>query len=134
MEAVPPDYRIDRSSRRVLSEVRGVYSFEVAVGRMRRLLADPEFDPAFDLLMDFREAAAMELTHDEIVEMTNIRVFSDDSRRAYVVSTPEQFGLARMFSSYRVPGGSEAYRVFTDMGEALAWLDLGRSPAPPPGP
>jgi hypothetical protein len=126
---MPPDYIIDRGARRVLSDVRGVYSYQVALERMGRLQADPDFDASFSLLMDFREATAVELSHDEIVELTSIRVFSEDSKRAYVVATTEHFGLARMFGSYRAPGKRDIYRVFTDMDEAVAWLG-----AAPPGP
>jgi hypothetical protein len=114
----------------VVAEVRGIYSFEVAVGRMRRLQADPEFDPKFDLLMDFRAATAVELSHDEIVELSSIHLFDGGSRRAYVVATPEHFGLARMFSTYRSPVADEVFRVFTSMDEAIAWLDQSRPPTP----
>ena len=99
---------------------------------MRRLQADPEFDPRFALLMDFREATAAELSHEEIVELSNFHAFTDESKRAYVVATPEQFGLARMFGSYRSLAKMDVYRVFTGMGEAIAWLDLESPPAPQP--
>jgi hypothetical protein len=126
---MPAEYRIDRDARRVVSAVQGVYSFDVAVGRMRRLQKEPEFDPAYSLLIDFREATKIDLTHDEIVELSSIHVFSPESKRAYVVANPEQFGLARMFASYRSPKKQHVFRVFTDMAEAVAWLDDGAEPA-----
>jgi hypothetical protein len=125
------EYRIDRCTQRVFSAVLGVYSFDVAVGRMRRLQKDPDFDPSFSLLMDFREATKIDLSHDEIVELSAIHVFSPESRRAYVVANPEQFGLARMFASYRSPKKQSVFRVFTEMAEALAWLDDGTEPVSP---
>ena len=118
----------------MVAAVRGVYSFDVALGRMRRLQADPEFDPTFALLMDFREATAIELSHDEIVELSSIHVFDGGSKRAYVVATPEHFGLARMFATYRSPVADDIFRVFTSMDEAIGWLDHGRPPAPKAGP
>jgi hypothetical protein len=128
---MPDDYRIDRPFRRVVSAVVGVYSFDVAVGRMRRLQKDPEFDPSFSLLIDFREATRIDLTHDEIVELSAIHVFAPESKRAYIVANPEQFGLARMFASYRSPKKESVFRVFTDLAEAVAWLDDGTEPASP---
>jgi hypothetical protein len=121
---MPEEYRIDRASRRVVSVVLGVYSYEVAVGRMRRLQMDPEFDPEYSLLIDFREATQIELSHDEIVELSSIHIFSPESKRAYVVASPEQFGLARMFASYRSPKNAQVFQVFTDMDEAVGWLEM----------
>jgi hypothetical protein len=129
---VPAEYYIDRVARRVVSAVRGVYSFDVAVGRMRRLQKEPGFDSGFSLLIDFREATKIDLSHDEIVELSTIHVFSPESKRAYVVANPEQFGLARMFASYRSLEKKHVFRVFTDMAEAVAWLDDDTEPASPP--
>ena len=120
---VPAEYHIDRDARRVVSAVQGVYSFDVAVGRMRRLQKEAGFDPSYSLLIDFRKATKIDLSHDEIVELSSIHVFSPESKRAYVVANPEQFGLARMFASYRSPKKQNVFRVFTDMAEAIAWLD-----------
>jgi hypothetical protein len=120
---MPAEYRIDRSSRRVLSSVKGVYSYDVAVMRMRQLQKDPEFDPSFALLMDFREATKVDLSHNEIVDLSNIHVFLPESKRAFVVASPEQFGLARMFASYRSPKKQQVFCVFTDMDDAVAWLE-----------
>jgi hypothetical protein len=107
----------------VFSAIKGVYSYDVAVKRMRQLQKDPKFDPSFALLMDFREATKVDLSHNEIVDLSSIHVFSPESKRAYVVASPEQFGLARMFSSYRSPKKHQVFCVFTDMDEAIAWLD-----------
>jgi hypothetical protein len=98
--------------------------------RMRQLQKDPEFDPSFALLMDFRETTKVELSHDEIVDLSNIHVFSPESKRAYVVASPEQFGLARMFAAYRSPKKQQVFCVFTDMDDAVAWLENdGQSPS-----
>lgn len=114
--------------------VKGVYSYGVAVGRMRRLQKDPEFESTFSLLMDFREATKIDLSHAEIVELSSIHVFSPESKRAYVVASPEQFGLARMFASYKSPSNRSVFQVFTEMEEALAWLDSDTQPALSPDP
>jgi hypothetical protein len=125
-----PDYRIERDNHRVVAEVRGTYSYDVALARMRRLQADPDFDPTFSLLMDFREATAVELNHDQVAALSKIHLFAADSRRAYLVATPLQFGLARMFATYRSPTAEDVIRVFTGLNEAVAWLDQAKKPAP----
>jgi hypothetical protein len=134
MPPMPADYRIDRESRRVVSLVRGVYSYDVAVERMRRLQKDPVFESTFSLLIDFREATKIDLSHGEIVELSNIPVFSPESKRAYLVASPEQFGIARMFASYKSPTNKNVFQVFTDIEEAVAWLDSDSTSTPPAGP
>jgi hypothetical protein len=132
MPPKPEDYRIDKEGRRVHSVVHGVYDLKVAVERMRRLRKDPDFDPSFTLLIDFREATEVRLSHDEIVQLSEIHVFSNESKRAYLVASKEQFGLVRMFASYRNPKAMQLIRIFTSMDEAVAWLDGAEKPPPKP--
>jgi len=44
--------------------------------------------------------------------------------------TMEQFGLARMFQSYRSVKGETGIRVFMSMEEAIAWLGLNEDGPP----
>jgi hypothetical protein len=99
---------------------------------MDRLSADPEFDPTFSQLIDFAGITKVTLSHDEIYDLSSRHVFASDARRAFVTTTMEQFGLARMFQSYRAAKGETGIRVFTVMEEALVWLEL--KTGDPPGP
>ena len=121
---MPLDYRIDRARRCVVSSGSGGFTYKEAKGHMDRLSADPDFDPTFSQLIDFAGITTMNLTHDEVYDLSSRHVFAADSKRAFVTSTMEQFGLARMFQSYRAGKGETGIRVFSNMEEAIAWLGL----------
>ena len=101
---------------------------------MDRLVADPGFDPTFSQLIDFAGITKVALSHDEIYDLSSTHVFASDAKRAFVTTTMEQFGLARMFQSYRAAKGEAGIRVFTKMEEALAWLCLKAESSPGPTP
>jgi hypothetical protein len=130
---MPADYRIDRDKHRVLSTATGPVSYEDFAGHMRRLKADKDFDPSFSQLLDFTGATEVSLTHDQIYELAAHPVFSNDSRRAFVTGKKVQFGIARVFQSYREARGERGIRVFSDMREAVEWLDHGDPPVAQPG-
>jgi hypothetical protein len=115
-------YHIDKEARMVFSTGSGAFGYDDAVGHMSRLKADPDFDPSFSQLIDFRELTELTLTHDQIAELSTVEVFLPEARRAFLVSTAEQFGLARVFQAYRSARGDQSIRVYTDPGEAYAWL------------
>ena len=134
---MPIDYKIDRAKRRVVSTGNGDFSHKDAKGHMDRLSADPDFDPTFSQLIDFAGITKVSLTHDKIYDLAARHVFASDAKRAFVTVTMEQFGLARMFQSYRSAKGESGIHVFTDMKEAIAWLDVkepGSGTPPPPAP
>jgi hypothetical protein len=60
--------QIDKEARIVWTTGNGVLDFADAIGHMRSLSKDPDFDPAFSQLLDFREVSEIRLSHDEIDE------------------------------------------------------------------
>jgi hypothetical protein len=129
LRGMPAEYRIDLENRRVWSKATGLLVYADLTGHMNRLAKDPQFDPSFTQLLDFRGISSFDVTTEEIISLTEIRIFSPDSKRAFVMMPGVQFGLARMYESYRVTKGDRAIRVFLDHDAALAWLDAAE-PAP----
>jgi hypothetical protein len=127
---MPADYRIDVSIRRVFSAGAGHLSHEDLTGHMNRLARDPQFDPSFSQLLDFREVKTTDLNADRIMAVSETRIFSKESKRAFVAPEAYQFGLARMYEAYRAMKDDHRIRVFTDYDEAIEWLDL-EEPADP---
>jgi hypothetical protein len=83
----------------------------------------PDFDPSFNQLLDLTSAVQFDATGDDIQKIASVPLFSTTSRRAIVVSSPEIFGIARMFESYRgLSTHGEHIKVFTELNEAIAWL------------
>jgi hypothetical protein len=128
---MPAEYRIDLEKRRVWSTGSGILTYEDLTGHMNRLAKDPQFHPSFSQLLDFRGTSLVGVTTEQIIALTEIRIFSPDSKRAFVTQPGVQFGLARMYESYRVTKGDRGIRVFLDYKEAIDWLDAGETlPAP----
>jgi hypothetical protein len=121
---MPAEFRIDVVSRRVFSEAIGRLTYEDIVGHMNRLMRDPKFDPSFSQLLDFREIDTLDIDSSEVMALAEVRVFSPASKRAFVTSGAEKFGMARMYEAYRIPKGDKNIRVFADYDEAVEWLDL----------
>lgn len=127
---MPADYRIDPANRRVWSSGTGTLTHEDLRSHMSRLSKDPQFHPSYSQLIDFRYITKIEVTTEQIIDLTEISIFSPESRRAMVTLGGVHFGLARMYGSYRSAKGDRAVRVFLDFKEAVEWLDSGdASPA-----
>jgi hypothetical protein len=123
--AMPADYRIDPKNKRVWSSASGTLTHADLAGHMSRLSKDPQFDPSFSQLIDFRHITKIEVTTEQLIELTETSIFSAASRRALVTLGGVHFGLARMYESYRTAKGDHAIHVFLDFKEAIDWLDSG---------
>jgi len=116
-------YSIDQSQRLIVSVGEGIVGFGDIQDHQNRLLADPDFDPAFDQLIDASRVTSLVLTTDEVKTIASRRVFSPGSLRAFVAVRPYIFGLGRMMEVYHEDIGQ--VHIFDSMDEALSWL--GRS-------
>jgi hypothetical protein len=121
---MPISTRTDSVKRRVYCTGYGILTSDEVNEHMDVLVRDPEFEGTFSQLVDFRDVTEVRLTHDEIFELAKRQVFSDTSKRAFVMANPMQFGLARMFQSYRAAKGERGIRIFTNAEDAVTWLDL----------
>ena len=124
---MPASYKIDKERRLVMTSGTGVLTKEDIQGHMDRLLADPEFDPTFSQLVDFREITAVEFGPEEVRQFAQRKIYSSISRRAFLVTNDLQFGLARMFEIYRELNGETGIRVFRTFEEAMDWIVVGRA-------
>jgi len=115
-------YSIDKQRRLILTTAEGSVTFEDIRGHQDRLLADPSFDPNFDQLIDTTPAAMLEISPSEARILAQRRMFSSESRRAFVAVKPHIFGLGRMMQIYREGFEDAEVQVFYSMQEAWKWL------------
>jgi len=120
---MPASYRIDAVRGRVFTTMDGVLTYKEATGLIARMGADPLFNPGYTELADLRQITAVEMTMDQIVEIAVLRVFAKTSRRAIVASNPLYFGMARMYESHHEASSGGNVRVFSDLAEAILWID-----------
>jgi len=118
---MPAWYKIDRARRLVLSTGSGLLTAAEIMAHQRKLLTDPNFDPNFSQFWDFTAVTATQVSGDDVRTIAATTVFSAHSPRSVLVKTDEQFGLCRMFATYREGHGEHGVRVFRDRAEALRW-------------
>jgi len=113
---------VDSHNRIVFSRVDGVLDFAACKEHMTRLRADPTFQQTYSQVLDFRNVDRLELSPDEVRILAKQTVFSPTSRRAFLVSTDLQFGLARMFGTHRDINGEGFVGVFRTVDQAADWI------------
>jgi hypothetical protein len=116
-------YRIDTPRRLVLTTACGALTDEESRTHVRELTADPEFDPSFRQLADFREVTSVELTNAGVRAVARKNPWKAGARRALVCDQNVLFGIARMFELLS-DGGEDEIQVFREMSDAQAWLGL----------
>jgi hypothetical protein len=121
---MPAGFVIDLAQRTVFSRAEGEFSYADGEDHLRRLLADPGFDPSFSQLFDFLAVTSVRLSSDEVRRLAETNVFLPHTPRAFVVSSDLTFALSRMFDSYRRLKGEEGIRIFRDLDEAVRWLGV----------
>ena len=145
---MPFTHTIDAERRLVRTRVWGVVTEDEARGSAATLLNDPSFDPTFAQLADMRELIRVDVGADTIRDLAVMRLFHPEARRALVVTSGLQRGIAHMTTTY-ADLGDQQMALFEDMAEAERWLGIETSSArsaarslgtastvdqPPPGP
>lgn len=125
---MPADFFIDTQREIVFSKATGVLSAADVYDHMDRLKSSPDFRPEFNQLFDFRSVTKALLPHDEVRALAKQAIFSPRSRRAFVVSGDLNFGIGRVFGTYRELEGETGIVIFKEIREALAWLALSAEP------
>ena|ERR1039458_104088 len=127
---MPVDFLIDTKFGLIYIKATGVFNRADALDYRARLLRHPDFRPELNLLANFCEVTKMALSNADVKDLTRFTVLSAESKRVFVVASDLQFGLSRMFGTYREIVGDQALMVFRTMAEALSWLSLPAEPDP----
>jgi hypothetical protein len=115
---------IDARRHLVVTTATGDATGDEGLACCLELKARSDFDPAFDQLLDFSNANRFDATAGQLRKIAAQPLFTRTSRRAIVATNPAIFGVARMFEAYRsISDLGEHIMVFSDMSEALKWLN-----------
>ena len=118
---MPGSHRIHPERRLVVSTLYGhLTDRDLAVG-VAALRADPAFDSTYDQLVDASAVTQLDVTTQGVRESARTDPFSDQSRRAIVVSDDAAYGLARMFQSMNTLEPDHGF-ITRDLDEAVRWL------------
>ena len=85
-------------------------------------MRDPDFDPSFSQIADFRSVTGIEISADEIRQIAQSSVFSPHSRRALIMPNDSVYRLGRMYEILRGFQGEQGIRVVRSLEEALDWV------------
>jgi len=122
---MPCRYVIDKDRRLVISTGWDRLTFAEMKAQQDELTSDPNFDPAFNQLVDVTAVTVLDLSIGEAQRIANRGIYSPTSRRAVLASSPAIFGMARMMDAYHsMATGREQVSVFYDGDAALKWLGL----------
>ena len=116
-------YSIDEQRRLIRTTAEGCVTFEDVRGHQDRLLADPDFDPSFDQLIDTTAATKFDISSAQARTLAERRILSPQARRAFVATAPHIFGLGRMMEVYHEGLEYAEVEVFYSMIDALMWLE-----------
>ena len=115
-------YSIDQQRRLILTTAKGRVTFEDIRGHQDRMLADPDFDASFDQLIDTTTATRFDISPKEALILSERRMFSPTSRRAFVAADSQTFGLGLLMEIYHESLEYADVEVFYSMDQALRWL------------
>lgn len=127
---MPAEFRIDLGRRLVFTRGTGILTYDELLQHMVRLGAHPDFRPDFRELNDGRALESVEITTPQLRALAGHTMYNLDARRAYVAKSDLQYGLTRMFGTFRETIGDEGIRIFRTMEEALDWLGLTEADLP----
>ena len=123
------EYHIDRAQGIIWSRCWGVLSDEDIATQQARLRTDPNFDPTLSQLVDCREVTDVTLSVGTVKRLGQSKLFSPESKRAYIVAKDVVFGLVRMYELYQKLRDAHSVRIFRDRAEAVLWLGVKDSAA-----
>ena len=129
---MPYSHEIDRVQGVVLSRLWGVLTGDEIDEHRRQIRTDPAFDPGLRYVVDMRAVTVLAYTSSRVRHAAATQHFRGGQRRAIVAATDEQYGVARMFSTFAALEG-EVVEVFREWPPAAAWLGLTGALAADPG-
>ncbi len=120
-------YQIDGEHKVVLFRAAGVFTIQEMMSCLREVVADPQFEPDFDHLIDFRSVTHFEAGGEEMRE----RVRDDQrleeqigsGRIALVAEGGHVFGMARMYE-IMMEDDPRSVATFNSITDAATWLEV----------
>ena len=126
---MPIRIRVDPGARLRHAVFEGAIADDELVEAYAAVLADPDFDPTLNDLVDARGVRRVDVTPAGVRRLADlvqqIDRFSLPTKVAVVAADDFAYDTARMYEALRVDQRAPAeHRVFRDMADARRWLGL----------
>lgn len=112
---------VHRKQRLAYVRVWGALDVSSLLKLRHEILTHPDFEPGFDLLADVSALDTTALKLDDMSTIAKLQLWKPTGRRALLVRSDEQMGLAQAFAALRDP---ESVFIGRYLGEALDWLGV----------
>ncbi len=120
---MPASVKVDPSKRMFIIKMEGNVTAEDLKELARNLKNHPDFNPAYDRLVDLSAIDKMEISTEVVRQLaaSSETTFDESSRRAIVASSDFMFGISRMYQT--ITNRLKQTRVFRTLEEARQWLE-----------
>ena len=127
-QTLPFRYKVYKKLRLVISIGSGRVTADEIKARQDETSTDPDFDPHFDQIVDLREVTGFDMSAEQLRTLARRRVFSGNSRRAFVGVSPSIYGTELLWQVHNeVSENPSQIRIFSDLRAALEWLEIADS-------
>ena len=131
---MPFDYVVYREHCLVISTGSGVVTWEEIKARQDQTQTDPDFNPEYDQIVDLRSVTDFQMSTEQTRLLAHRPIFSSKSKRAFIATTPNIFGVGRMWETFTESSVNPSQiRVFYEAASALRWLGVDPSLLPSVG-
>jgi hypothetical protein len=121
-------YTINKQDRAVRVTVTGHDTVLLNKARIQAITSDPDWEPGYNVLVDFRSTHTFDLSMPDIEELAalheSLESIIGDGKLAVVASTDVVYGISRMWETVTESHTLLTTNVFRDLREAEDWLGI----------
>lgn len=117
-------HRIDKNRRLVTVTGHGILLPEQISANQAAIRNDPDFDPSFALMVDFRKASFANVASAHVRQHAEDDPFGPKSPRAIVISGKTDIGMVGIFEAYsQLVEHHGPVKGFYDLNSAWDWIE-----------
>jgi len=119
---MPASYKLYPGKKLIVVTYSGDLSLEDIMAIRQQGMADPEFDPDFDVIDDVSAVNTADIRYDELNLISGKSVANTGVKRALIAVTDFQKGMSNMYKVLSESHG-HFFRVFDDVDKARDWIE-----------
>lgn len=121
---MPASYKLYPDKKLVVVTYSGDVSLKDIISVRQQGVADPDFDPGFNVIDDVSEVKTTNIRYDEFNFISGKSVANTGVKRALIAVTDFQKGMANMYKVLSESHG-HLFKVFDDVDKARKWMAEG---------
>jgi len=118
---MPVDYKIEADKRLVIVRYYGHLKLEEVIAIRQKGASDPDFDPAYNIIDDISAVESSDINYEMIQRVAAQSVAKKGVRRALIVQTDLQRGMAKIYKVLSESVGHH-FEIFEDYKAGMDWV------------